>query len=467
MVTTAEQKSIQEIYLSQKAFFKTGVTKEVSWRIKQLKKIGKIIEENEAAILDALYQDLRKNKYESLSLEIGPVYAELKHLLSHIKDWVEPETVGTALFHIPGNSTIYKEPFGNVLLISPWNYPFLLTLSPLLGAISAGNCIVVKPSENSPNTSKLLVNLINKNFDPGFVYCMEGGVELTQELLAKRWDYIFFTGGTEIGRIIYQAAAKHLTPVTLELGGKSPCIIDETADIKLAAKRVAWGKWINAGQTCIAPDYVYVHKSVQEKFIDQLKRSVADMYSNAPLQSKDYCKIINQRQYDRLKGYLTQVEILYGGKYDDTEQKIEPTILYNPPKDSSVMTEEIFGPILPIYTYENIDDVIAFINEREKPLAAYIFSKSSKTREKFLNETSSGGVCLNDTVLHISSNEMPFGGVGESGIGGYHGKSSFDTFTHHKSVLHRYPHYLDPYLRYAPYSPKKFGLMRFFLRKFL
>jgi len=467
METVTTPTNITSIINKQKTYFKTGVTKDVNFRIKQIKRILQLVAQNEAAICDALEKDLNKSAYESLSCELGPVFADAAHILKHIKEWAQPQEVPTSLFHTPGSSRIYKDPYGNVLLISPWNYPFLLTIAPLLGAISAGNCVLIKPSEHSVHTSNLLAKLINENFDAGFIHVIQGDAVVTQEILTTRWDYIFFTGGTEIGRIIYQAAAKHLTPVTLELGGKSPCVVDKSANINLAAKRITWGKNINGGQTCIAPDYLFVHEEVKDKMIEALKKHIKNSYGDTPINHPDYCKIINQRQYERLKGYLNNGEIIHGGKFDDAQQKIEPTIMLNPPTDSKVMTEEIFGPVLPVYTFKNIDEPIAFINEREKPLAAYIFSGNSSIREKFLTSTSSGGVCVNDTVLQISSSEMPFGGVGESGIGGYHGKYSFDTFSHHKSVMQRMPHPLDPYLRYAPYSKGKSGIMRFFLKKFL
>lgn len=467
METVTTQTNIKSIVEKQRAYFKSGSTKDVNWRIKQIKKLVDLIAKNEAMISEALRKDLNKAYYESLSVEIGPVFADASYILKHLKEWAEPQDVETSLFHLPGNSKVYKEPYGNVLLISPWNYPFLLTIAPLIGAMSAGNCVLIKPSEHSAHTSRVMEELINKNFDEGYIHVVQGDAEVTQEILKTRWDYIFFTGGTEIGRIIYQEAAKHLTPVTLELGGKSPCVVDKNVNVDLAAKRITWGKTINSGQTCIAPDYVFVHKDIKDKFIASVKDHIHKSYGDHPIEHPDYCKIINQRQYDRLKGYLNNGEIVVGGKFNDDKRMIEPTVMFNPPKDSKVMVEEVFGPILPVFTYTELDEVIDFINEREKPLASYIFSKSAKVREKFLTSVSSGGACVNDTVLHISSSSMAFGGVGESGIGGYHGKSSFDTFSHQKSVMHRMPHMLDPYLRYAPYSPKKLGLMRFFLKKFL
>lgn len=451
----------------QKAYFRTGVTRDVDFRIKQLKKLYALMEENEARLLEALNKDLGKPAYEALSIEAGPVYAEISFLTSHVRKWAQPEVVTTSLYHTPGNSKILHEPYGNVLIIAPWNYPYLLSINPLAGAMSAGNCVLLKPSEHAPYTAAVMADIINSNFDPGYIHVVQGAVEETQALLAEKWDYIFFTGGTEIGRIIYQAAAKNLTPVTLELGGKSPCVVHKDASLKLAAKRIAWGKFISSGQTCLAPDYVFVHRSVKDKFLQELRDWLEKSYGKEPLQSPDLGKIINRRQYDRLKAYLNDGDVFCGGQYDNERLKITPTILLNAPFDSPVMKDEIFGPILPVYDYEDMDEVVKFIGEREKPLGAYIFSTSAKVRQQFIDAVPSGGVTENDTVLHISSSYMPFGGIGSSGLGGYHGKFSFDTFSHKRSVLHRMPHMLDPFLRYPPYSQKKMGLMRFLLKKFL
>jgi aldehyde dehydrogenase (NAD+) len=458
---------ISEIVKKQKAFFRSGKTKNLNFRIEQIKKLNKLVQQHEEEIYDALNRDLNKPHYESMMVETGPFYTEIKHTLKHIREWATPEIVPTSLFNTPGASKIIREPYGNVLIIAPWNYPFQLTFSPLIGAMAAGNCAVLKPSEHAPHTSAIMKKIINQHFDEGYIHVVEGGVKETQELLNERWDYIFFTGGPEVGRIIYQAAAKHLTPVTLELGGKSPCIVHKDANINLAAKRIAWGKWINSGQTCLAPDYLFVHAEVKDKLVDALKNAVNSSYGNDIINSSDYCKIINEKHYNRLKGYLNDGEILFGGKYDDEKLKIEPTLLFNPPFHSTVMTEEIFGPILPIYAYNNFDEVIDFVNSREKPLAAYLFSRSNEIQKKFLEQISCGGVTINDTVLHISSSEMPFGGVGESGIGGYHGKYSFDTFSHKKSVLYRGPQPLDNYLRFPPYKQSRFKLMKSLLKRFL
>lgn len=459
--------AIPEIVKNQKEFFRTGKTKDLEFRIAQIKKLNKLVQQYEQDIYDALNRDLNKPHYESMMVETGPFYAEIKHTLKHIREWAAPEIVPTSLFNTPGLSKIIREPYGNVLVIAPWNYPFQLTFSPLVGAMAAGNCVVMKPSEHAPHTSAIMKKIINENFDAGYIHVIEGGVKETQELLNERWDYIFYTGGPEVGRIIYQAAAKHLTPVTLELGGKSPCVVHKDADIKLAAKRIAWGKWINSGQTCLAPDYLFVHADVKDKLVEALKNAITEAYGNDPINSNDYCKIINEKHYKRLKGYLNDGDILFGGKFDDEKLKIEPTLLLNAPFHSTVMTEEIFGPILPIYTYNNIEEVIDFVNSREKPLATYLFTKSSSIQNKYLNNTSSGGVTINDTVLHISSSEMPFGGVGESGIGGYHGKYSFDTFSHKRSVLQRGPQPLDNYLRFPPYKKSRMNLMKALLKRFL
>ena len=458
---------ISEIVKKQKAFFRSGKTKNLNFRIEQIKKLNKLVQQHEKEIYDALNHDLNKPHYESMMVETGPFYAEIKHTLKHIREWATPEIVPTSLFNTPGASKIIREPYGNVLIIAPWNYPFQLTFSPLVGAMAAGNCAILKPSEHAPHTSAIMKKIINQHFEEEYIHVIEGGVKETQELLHERWDYIFYTGGPEVGRIIYQAAAKHLTPVTLELGGKSPCVVHKDADIKLAAKRIAWGKWINSGQTCLAPDYLFVHAEVKDKLVDALKNAVNNSYGNDPINSSDYCKIINEKHYNRLKGYLNDGEILFGGKYDDEKLKIEPTVLFNPPFHSTVMTEEIFGPILPVYTYNNIQEVIEFVNSREKPLATYLFSKSSSVQRQYLDHTSSGGVTINDTVLHISSSEMPFGGVGESGLGAYHGKYSFDTFSHKKSVLYRGPQPLDNYLRFPPYKQSRFKLMKSLLKRFL
>ncbi|MBE2247252.1 MAG: aldehyde dehydrogenase [Candidatus Competibacteraceae bacterium] len=458
---------IAELLKLQRAFFDSGKTRDISFRISQIKKLHELVNSHQQALMDALQKDLHKPAYESLMTELGPFYSEVRHFIRHIRDWSLPETVATSLFNTPGSSQIIREPYGNVMVIAPWNYPFLLTFSPLLGAMAAGNCVILKPSEHAPHTSAVMAHIINKHFDSSYIHLIEGGIEETQALLAERWDYIFFTGGPEIGKIIYQSAAQHLTPVTLELGGKSPCIVHKDANLKLAAKRIAWGKWINSGQTCLAPDYLFVHEDVKNTFVQQIKEAIHAHYGSNPLQSQDYGKIINRRHYERLKSYLTNGNIIEGGNYDDEHLRIEPTIIENPATDSPVMQEEIFGPILPLYTYSNLEDVLTFIRQREKPLAAYLFSRSSSVQKTFLQQTSSGGVTINDTVLHISSSEMPFGGVGKSGIGGYHGKYSFDTFSHKKAVLHRSVQPLDNLLRFPPYSMSRLKIMKELLKRFL
>ena len=451
----------------QRKFFATGKTKDIHFRIDQIKKLVKLIEKNEHLILEALHHDLKKPEYESMTVELGPVYSEANHFIKNIRQWSMPEVVPTSLFNTPGSSQIIREPLGSVLIISPWNYPFMLTISPLLGAMAAGNCAVLKPSEHAPATSLVMAQVINEHFDKEYIYVQEGGVKETQYLLEQRWDYIFYTGGPEVGKIVYKAAAEYLTPVTLELGGKSPCIVHSDADIKQAAKRISWGKWINSGQTCLAPDYLFVHTDVKDKLIEQLQKNITTSYGNNPMESSDYGKIINERHYHRIKNYLQDGDIIFGGKTDDQSLRIEPTLMINAPFHSTVMKEEIFGPILPIYTYSSIDEAIDFINTNDKPLAAYLFSRSSRVQKHFLHHTTSGGVTINDTVLHISSNEMPFGGVGKSGMGSYHGKYSFDTFSNKKSVLSRSIQPLDDYLRFPPYKKSRMRFMKSLLKRFL
>lgn len=455
------------LYHAQKAFFQEGHTRSYAFRLAQIKKLNDLVNKHQQNLIDALQKDLEKHAYEGLITELGPFFSEVKDTLKHLRSWMQPESVTTSLFNTPGSSEIIREPYGNVLVIAPWNYPFLLSFSPLLGAMAAGNCVILKPSEHAPHSAAAMAAIINQHFDPSYIHVIEGGVEETQALLNTRWDYIFFTGGPAIGKIIYKAAAEHLTPVTLELGGKSPCVVHKDANLKLAAKRIAWGKWINSGQTCLAPDYLFVQADVKQKFIQYLSDAIHAHYGADPIKSPDYGKIINHRHYERLKSYLSQGRITAGGKYDDGLMRIEPTIMEQVSADSPVMQEEIFGPILPVYTYDKIDEVYAFINKREKPLASYLFSASSAVQKQFLAEISSGGVSINDTVMHITSSQMPFGGVGQSGIGGYHGKYSFDTFSHKKSVLRRGIQPLDTIFRFPPYNMKLLKMMKELLKRFL
>ena len=443
---------ISDIIQQQREFFATGKTKDVAFRLEQLKRLKQAILDNQSAILEAVNADLNKPEFEAYATEIG-VVREIDYAIKHLKSWVKPKKVSTSIEQFPSSACIYPEPLGVVLIISPWNYPFQLMISPLVGAIAAGNCAILKPSELAANTSRIVTQITKKTFDPAYITSIEGGVETSQELLAEKFDHIFFTGGTKIGQIVMEAAAKHLTPVTLELGGKSPCIVDSNVHIEHAAKRIAWGKFINAGQTCIAPDYLLVDRTVKNDLLTSIKQYIQEFYGDDPAKSPDYGRIINQRHFERLASFLNEGQPYIGGQTNPEERYIAPTIIDGVDWDTPVMQEEIFGPILPVLEYSDLSDAIAKINARPKPLALYLFSKDQQKQERVLQETSSGGVCINDTVMQVGVSELPFGGVGSSGIGSYHGKASFDTFSHQKSVLKR-SFLLDLDWRYAPYQGK-------------
>lgn len=441
--------------------FDSGKTRSELWRRGQLRRLQAMIEDNEAAFQDALHADLGKSGFEARMTETGTVLTEIGHTLSHLKKWMRPKRVSTPLSNQPGRSHIVSEPLGLVLIIAPWNYPVNLILTPLIGAIAAGNCAILKPSEISAHTSALLGRLIPDYMDPEAIHVVEGGAETSTELLEQRFDHIFFTGSEAIGRIVMTAAAKHLTPVTLELGGKSPCIIHEDSDLEIAAKRVAWGKFLNAGQTCIAPDYILVQETIRDEFIARLKASIREFFGDDPSTSPDYPRLVNARHFDRVAGLISGGEIAIGGETDRASKYIAPTVLTGVAPDAAVMQEEIFGPVLPVMTYSTIDEAIKFINSRPKPLALYLFSKSSQIHDDVIARTSSGGACINDVVMHLAVPELPFGGVGASGMGAYHGQTSFDTFSHHRAVLTKSVH-LDVPLRYPPYSDRKLRWLKWF-----
>ncbi|MEG4988449.1 aldehyde dehydrogenase [Microcoleus sp. BR0-C5] len=443
--------SVSDIIQQQRQFFATGKTKDVDFRLEQLKKLKSAIELNQSRIVDAVKADLGRPEFEAY-LEIASI-AEVNYALKNLKSWVKPRKVPASIDQFPASARIYPEPLGVVLIIGPWNYPFQLMISPLVGAIAAGNCVLLKPSEIASHTSEVIADMISKTFDPAYVAAVEGGVEISQQLLAEKFDHIFFTGGTKIGRIVMEAAAKHLTPVTLELGGKSPCIVDSDIQVEYTAKRIAWGKFINAGQTCIAPDYLLVDKKVKPALMTAIKTAIYEFYGDNPQTSPDYSRIINQRQLDRLSAFIKDGEIVVGGEVKPEDRYIAPTVLDRVSWDSPVMQDEIFGPILPVLEYDDFGEAIAQINARPKPLALYLFSKNKEKQERVLRETSSGGVCINDTVMQVGVKDLPFGGVGDSGIGSYHGQASFDTFSHYKSVLQK-SFWLDLKWRYAPYKGK-------------
>lgn len=448
-------RDINFTFKRQKEFYKKGETKEINFRIDNLKKLKRIIKLNENRILDALNKDLGKSNFESYATEIGIVYEEINMHIKNIKKWSKVEKRKSPISYYPAKSYVYREPYGVTLIIGPFNYPFQLTIAPLIGAISAGNTAIIKPSENTKNISLLLEELINENFNEEYIRVVSPleGKEAVSLLLDLPFDYIFFTGSVRVGKIIMEKAAKYLTPITLELGGKSPCIVDSDAKLELAAKRIVWGKFLNAGQTCVAPDYLYVNKSIKEKLLKLIVKEIHNQFGIDVRNSCDYPRVVNKISLDRLKEYLNDGDIYYGGDIDDKNLYIQPTILTNVRIDSPVMTDEIFGPILPVLEFEKIEEVIEFVNNREKPLALYYFSENNKKIEHVLRNTTSGGVTINDTIIHVANSNLPFGGVGTSGIGKYHGKSSFDIFTHERAVMKRGT-FIEFNIRFAPYKDK-------------
>ncbi|QCJ42775.1 aldehyde dehydrogenase [Bacillus sp. S3] len=419
----------------QKSFFRTETPKDLLYRLDALQKLRNAIKNNEQVLMDALRADLNKSEFDTYTSEIGFVLEELRFTIKHLRSWVKPKRVKTPITHIGSKSYIFSEPYGVTLIIAPWNYPFQLAIAPLIGAIAAGNCAVIKPSELTPRTSEVLGKLISDLFPVEYITVVQGGVETSQALLNETFDYIFFTGSVPVGKIIMEAAAKHLTPVTLELGGKSPCIVHEDANIKLAAKRIAWGKFTNAGQTCIAPDYLYLHKSIKEQFLKQFKETTFELYGREPLNNANFTRIVSERHFDRLSTFLDNGKQYFGGSANKEKLAIEPTVLTNVTWEDPIMQDEIFGPILPVLEYDSLSEVFEGIHRHPKPLALYIFTENNDVQQEVLNSVSFGGGCVNDTVYHFASPYLPFGGVGNSGIGAYHGKGNFDTFSHQKSVL--------------------------------
>ncbi|MDY7020790.1 MAG: aldehyde dehydrogenase [Cyanobacteriota bacterium] len=441
----------EQLIQQQREFFVTGQTKNVNFRLEQLKYLKQIIIDYQAEIIAAINADLNRPEFEAY-FEIAAV-SEVNHAIKHLKSWTKSKRVRTSLEQFPSSAQICPEPLGIILIIGPWNYPFQLMISPLVGAIAAGNCAILKPSEIAANTSKVVAKMIQEIFDPAYVAVVEGGVKTSQALLTQKFDHIFFTGGTKVGKIIMESATKYLTPVTLELGGKSPCIVETDTHLDYTAKRITWGKFINAGQTCVAPDYLLVNRKIKADLLKKIKENIQAFYGNNPEKSPDYCRIISERHFKRLSGFLQNGQIVIGGQTNLEEKYIAPTILDQVSWEDPVMQEEIFGPILPILDYNDLGEAIAQVNAHPKPLALYFFSKNKAKQQRVLQETSSGSVGLNDTVMQFSGSYLPFGGVGESGIGSYHGKASFDLFSHYKSVL-KNSFWIDLNLRYAPYKGK-------------
>ncbi|MEP1448620.1 MAG: aldehyde dehydrogenase family protein [Paraglaciecola sp.] len=439
--------------------FSKGSTKAFAWRVAQLQQIKKMVIENQDDIFAAMQKDLGRCDMESWTAELGGVVTEVEHSIKHLKKWMKPRKVSTPIVAQPGKSYMLPEPLGTILIIGAWNYPLLLVLSPLVAAVSAGNCALIKPSELSANMSNLIAQMVSDYLDNDAIKVVEGAVEETTELLKHQFDHIIYTGGDVVGKIVMRAAAEFLTPVTLELGGKSPCIVDSSTDLDVTASRIVWSKWMNAGQTCVAPDYVLVEKPFAEPLITAIKNKITEFYGADVVNSKDYGRIVSERHCSRIIKYLANQDIVFGGNHDLANKYIEPTLVLDPNADSPLMQEEIFGPILPIITLDNISQAIPYVNEREKPLALYLFTKDCSFEQQVLTSTSAGMVCVNDGFMFAANPNLPFGGVGNSGTGAYHGKIGFDNFSHLKTVMKR-SFWFDVPLRYPPFTDKKFKLLK-------
>lgn len=454
--------TIEEKIEIQREYFMTGATLPVSFRKKALDALYKGVKKYEKDLLDAMKMDLGKSASEAYMTEVGLVLGEIKYARSHVGSWASPTSKLAPLANFPATQKIMKDPFGVVLIMSPWNYPVLLTMGPLVAAIAAGNCVCVKPSAYSPNTSRVMSVMMEEVFDGQHVQCITGGREENKTLLDQQFDYIFFTGGVTVGKLVMEKAAQHLTPVTLELGGKSPVIIDRTADLRLAARRLAFGKWLNCGQTCIAPDYVLCHKDVRKRFVELLVEEARKQYGDQPLQNKDYGKMVNEKHFARVCALINKEKTVWGGQSDEAAVRIAPTIMDGVTEQDAVMQEEIFGPLMPIIEVESMYEAYNFVRRRPHPLALYLFTTTESVKKLFISGARFGGGCVNDTIMHIATHNLPFGGVGNSGMGAYHGKKGFDTFTHEKAVVFK-PNFLDLPLRYQPYNKFKDWVIRLFL----
>jgi aldehyde dehydrogenase (NAD+) len=458
--STVVPASILETLSTLRQTFESGRTRPYAWRVAQLDGLLALLANEEQAIVEALHRDVGKPALEAWIAEVSDCVNGTKYLKKHLRKWMKPERVATALAALPGKSRIVREPLGVALIVAPWNYPFALAINPLAGALAAGNCALIKPSEVAPATSALLAKLLPKYLDPEAVAVVEGGVAETTALLQQRFDHIFYTGNGAVGRIVMEAAAKHLTPVTLELGGKSPCIVDESADLDVSVKRIAWTKFYNCGQTCVAPDYVLVQRSVHDRFVSKLKETLAAFFGSEPQRHKDYGRIVNARHHRRLMALLPgSGEIATGGTGDEADRYLAPTVLVQVPEEAPIMRDEIFGPILPVIAVDDLGQAIRFVNARPKPLALYLFSANDAAYEQVLSRTSSGALVMNHAMVHLGVHSLPFGGVGESGMGAYHGKHSFETFSHKRAVLKKGTA-LDPTFAYPPYTESKESWLR-------
>ena len=454
---------MQNILNRQREFFKSGKTLPVKVRLEYLKKLKEVIKANEQEIFDAIFNDLGKSSTEAYMCEVGLSLDEISYFQKNLKKFAKDKTVFTPITNFHARSYIKSVPWGNVLIISPWNYPFLLSIEPLIDAIAAGNTVILKPSAYSPYTSEIVRKIVKEVFPEEYVAVVTGGREENKALLEMKFDYIFFTGSSNVGKEVLRKAAENLTPVSLELGGKSPCIVDKSANLKLAAKRIVFGKFVNCGQTCVAPDYIYCDKGVKDELIGYIRQEISKQLGENPLENKNYGKIINEKHFNRLRGLINQDKVVSGGKTSPETLKIEPTVMDNITWDDAVMKEEIFGPILPVMIYDNLDEVIEIVESKPHPLALYIFSSDKKNIKKVSELCRYGGGCVNDVVVHLATPEMPFGGCGESGMGSYHGKFGFDTFTHKKSILDKKT-WFDLPIRYQPYSKLQNILLKMFLR---
>lgn len=457
-----KNKLVENLHEKQKAFFASQITRGNSYRIEKLRALKKEIQSMEKDIYQALKKDLRKSSFESMTSETVLVEKEIDKMIRMLPLWNRPQKAKSSLINFPSKDYIIHEPYGNTLVISPWNYPFQLAVTPLVGAIAAGNTVVLKPSEFAPHTGKVISEIIERVFDPGHVAVVEGDASTASALLQKKWDFIMFTGSTGIGKIIAKAAAEHLTPTTLELGGKSPCIVDDSAPIVMTAKRLVWGKFLNCGQTCIAPDYLLVHEKIKDKLTQEIIKQIEKAFGENQENSEDYGRIAHQRHFDKLKASLKNHNIIYGGTTNEKDFFFSPTLVDEPALDSELMQEEIFGPILPIISYKTEDEIHEIFKGRERPLAFYIFSKRKKFIKQLFNRYSFGGGVANDSIIHFANDNLPFGGVGHSGMGAYHGKYSFKNFTHEKPIIKR-SFWFDLPGRYAPY-PKSLSLLKFLLK---
>lgn len=447
----------------QRSFFDSGKTLDISFRVRALDRLEQSLLACEDRLYAALRKDLGKSRAEAYMCEIGLTLSELRYMKKHVRSFSRSRRVRTPLAQFHAKSFTVQEPYGVVLIMSPWNYPVLLTLEPLIGAIAAGNCCVIKPSAYAPATSSVLTRMLSEAYEEGYVAAVEGGRRENENLLEQKFDYIFFTGGVKVGKLVMEKASVHLTPVTLELGGKSPCIIDHTADLRTAARRLVFGKYLNCGQTCVAPDYVLVDAQVQRELLACICREIRKQYGEQPLQNDAYGKMINRKHFDRVLGLIDREKLVCGGEYEEDTLQIAPTVLGDVTEEDAVMQEEIFGPVLPVLPVASMEEAYAFVKRRPRPLALYLFTADRKTEDRFLRDVSFGGGCVNDTVIHLATSRMGFGGVGNSGMGSYHGRKSFETFSHEKSMVKKY-NWLDLPMRYQPYNERKEKLVRMFVR---